>query len=450
MGGPRPHLSKSRYLAGVQCAKRLWLECHSPQARAEPTPAEQALFAQGHEVGRLATLRHPGGVRVDDDPRRHARAVQATAAAMQAAAPAIFEAAFEHDGVRVRVDILARSGRGWRVEEVKSSLSVKEVHVDDLAIQLHVLGGAGVAVAAAGITHLDRDYVRGAELDVHGLFRFADLLDTARAAERAVAPNLAAWRAQLARAEPPAVAPGPQCDRPYACPFADLCVPARPDDAPPGGGERVVPGVRARLDALAYPVHFLDFETFAPAIPRYPGTRPYQTLPFQWSDHVLDEGGHLTQREFLHGEDSDPRRPFLDALLAALGDAGSIVVYSSYEQRQLEALARAFPADAAGIERVVARIVDLLPIVRAHYQHPAMHGSFSLKAVAPVLAPDLVYDGIAEGTAASLAYEELIAPATAPPRRADLAAALRRYCATDTLALVRVSEALRARDGAGA
>lgn len=476
-----PLLSKSRYLAGVQCAKRLWLECHAPQARAEPTLAMRQLFAQGHEVGRLATLRYPDGVRMDDDPARHDQAVRATAVAMRAGAPAIFEAAFAHEGVRIRADILARTPRGWRLEEVKSSTSLKDVHLDDLAIQLHVLRGAGVPVNEAGITHLDPTYVRGAELDVHGLFRFVEL---PAAGCRDVAANLREWRRQLALDEPPAVAPGAQCEAPYECPFADHCVPAPgpysvrrlpgyarlaaaaavddvrrlPADLPltaiqaravtalRDGREQVAPGVGECLDALRYPVHFLDFETFAPAIPRYRGTRPYQTLPFQWSNHVLASDGSLARREFLHGDDADPRRPFLDSLLAALGESGSIVVYSSYEQRQLETLARAFPEDAPRIERVLARLVDLLPIVRAHYYHPDMDGSFSLKAVAPVLAPELVYDRIAAGTEASAAYEELIAPATAPGRRAELAAELRRYCATDTLALVRVRQALLARD----
>ena len=33
---------------------------------------------------------------------------------------------------------------------------------------------------------------------------------------------------------------------------------------------------------------FMDFETMDWAIPRYPGCKPYQQVPFQWSVHMVD------------------------------------------------------------------------------------------------------------------------------------------------------------------
>ena len=57
--------------------------------------------------------------------------------------PAIFEAAFEHAGVRVRVDVLERRSRGYcGMNEVKSSGEVKDHHYDDVAVQIYVLRGA--------------------------------------------------------------------------------------------------------------------------------------------------------------------------------------------------------------------------------------------------------------------------------------------------------------------
>jgi hypothetical protein len=43
-----------------------------------------------------------------------------------------------------------------------------------------------------------------------------------------------------------------------------------------------------------------------PAVPLYPGTRPYQTLPFQWSLHEVDSEGAVSHREFLAESDVEP------------------------------------------------------------------------------------------------------------------------------------------------
>ena len=56
---------------------------------------------------------------------------------------AIYEAAFSHDDVFVKADIVVRNRGGWDLYEVKSSTSVKEHYWDDVAIQYYVLSGAG-------------------------------------------------------------------------------------------------------------------------------------------------------------------------------------------------------------------------------------------------------------------------------------------------------------------
>ena len=94
---------------------------------------------QGREVGKLARRLFPGGVEVrTGDPEEAIRITQELIANPDI--PAIFEAAFEHDGVFVRVDILHRRRDGrWRLIEVKSSASLKEEHLEDVAIQYRVV-----------------------------------------------------------------------------------------------------------------------------------------------------------------------------------------------------------------------------------------------------------------------------------------------------------------------
>jgi hypothetical protein len=67
-----PMLSKSKYLAGLQCPLRLWHQCFNPDLASPVSPSQQALFEAGHEVGRLATRLYLRGVLVESDPLRHA------------------------------------------------------------------------------------------------------------------------------------------------------------------------------------------------------------------------------------------------------------------------------------------------------------------------------------------------------------------------------------------
>ncbi|RLB28574.1 MAG: DUF2779 domain-containing protein, partial [Deltaproteobacteria bacterium] len=131
-----PMLSKSRFLAGLQCPLRLWHQCYNPHLAAEVSPGQQALFDAGHEVGLLATHLFPGGRLIEEDYLHHNEAVEATREAIgDPSLPALFEAAFIYDDVRVRADILERRDDGrWNLIEVKSSTSVKEAHLMDVAI----------------------------------------------------------------------------------------------------------------------------------------------------------------------------------------------------------------------------------------------------------------------------------------------------------------------------
>jgi hypothetical protein len=88
---------------------------------------------------------------------------------------------------------------------------------------------------------------------------------------------------------------------------------------------------------------------------------------------------------------------------------------------------------------------DLLPVVRAHYYHRDLQGSFSMKAVLPKVAPAMDYAGLDEvqdGGGAQAAYLAAIDPATTAGRRDELGAKLLDYCERDTLAMIEVEKAL--------
>src|SRR5208283_3798962 len=169
-------LTKSKFVAGLQCLKRLYMSVHQPELAAQPDESSQSIIDQGQEVGLLAQQMFPGGVAVES--RNREEAIRATRELIgNPEIPAIFEGAFEHRDVFVRVDILQRrQDRRWRLIEVKSTTDARDHHLDDVAIQHRVVARSGVDLAASCLAHVSREYVyAGGSIDVHRFFRIRNL-----------------------------------------------------------------------------------------------------------------------------------------------------------------------------------------------------------------------------------------------------------------------------------
>jgi hypothetical protein len=210
------------------------------------------------------------------------------------------------------------------------------------------------------------------------------------------------------------------------------------------GREYISEKLQEDLLVVAYPIHFLDFETIGPAIPRYTNTRPYQTIPFQWSDHILHRDESLDHREYLCSEDKDPRKEFTQSLLDILGKEGSIVTYTSYEEGIIRDLADYLPRLRNELMGLLDRLKDLHAMIRTYYYHPGFHGSFSLKAVLPALVPDMDYGDleIQEGQLAGLKYLRMIDPSSSHHEKQKIRGDLLAYCGRDTLAMVTIRQEL--------
>jgi hypothetical protein len=212
------------------------------------------------------------------------------------------------------------------------------------------------------------------------------------------------------------------------------------------GKPEVIPGATEILTALPYPRYYLDFETIAPAVPIWAGTRPYAAVPVQWSCHIEQDGGELQHEEFLDLSGLPPMRALAEAMISCLKTSGPVLMYTSYEKGVINGLIESFPDLEEPLQGIVDRLVDLHPIVKAHYYHPQMLGSWSIKAVLPAIAPGMSYatlEGINEGTGASDGYLEAINPGTDPARKRALEKQLLRYCRFDTEAMVEIVKFFR-------
>ncbi len=491
MGRAGHVLSKSTFIRGSQCHKSLWLYKHRYQTRDRIGPEQQAIFDRGSMVGRLARELFPGGVDASPPtPFQYERSVAQTAELVGGRTPVIYEAAFRHEGVLAAMDILVRDGASFRAFEVKSSTSITETYLLDAALQYFVITGSGVPLADISIVCINPSYVRRGRLDLFRLFAGASVLAEVLGLQPLVVQRVEEL-SRVARAkEMPEVPIGPHCRNPYPCDFMGTCwkgvpdysvfdiarleeekkfelyrsgvvsVAAVPDSYPLSDRQRLqvqaersgegVLDLRAIAEfvgSLRYPLHFLDFETFQPAVPLFDRSSPYQQIPFQFSLHRCEGPGEEPSHvEYLAEAGADPRDSFTDALLSAVGGTGSILVYNkSFEVGRLTELAELFVERAPSIEGIIERVVDLMtPFQRLDYYLPSMRGSYSIKRVLPALVPELSYDSLAigDGTAAALAYLGLLEERD-PARRAEVRRQLLDYCRLDTYAMVQIFEVLR-------
>lgn len=483
----RRQLTKSRFLSGLQCARRLWWEYHEPDApELVPDAALEALFDHGRRVGILARERFPGGRLIEVPHTDPEGRVRATRQALGAGATAVFEASFEADGEFAAIDVLLREPRGFRVIEVKMSTSVKDEHLPDIAFQVQLAERAGLTVTGAEVMHLNRECRHP---DFSNLFTRDDVTRQVRGMADSI--DAARRRAREVVEGPlPEVVPSTHCDKPFECPFRSRCWAGMPEHhlytlyragqaeidalrasgvdtvgsipidaegspirrrqvaAVRSGGIQVKPGLANAMHAIRYPAVHLDFETVWPPIPPWPGMRPYDHAVVQVSAHREHADGTVDHSEWLADGPDDPRRAAAEFVLHATEDAACVVAYNArFERRRIEELGDLFPDLRPQLHDVCRRLVDPLPIVREHVYHPDFLGSFGLKAVLPALVPGEHYAGldIAEGSAASVALERMLldGDALAPEQKEQLREDLLRYCRMDTWAMVLLCRRLR-------
>ena len=477
-------LSKSKYLSGLQCHKRLWLEIHKPELAPPPPTGQQRIFDQGTAIGEMAREEFPDGVLIEADHLNIPVAIKQTKEALDNSADTIFEGCFIYDDILVRPDIILQNDLGsWNLIEVKSSTRVKEENIHDVAVQTWVLRRYGLEMKRLFLKHINRDCVYP---DLSNLFKTEDITEPVETVMPTVPEKLSEYKSLLYNSEPD-IPIGQHCSNPYDCPFVSYCWRDVPDhsifnisrlrwsvkerllaenkitiDKLPAdfslnenqlkyveSFETKKPiidrnGIKEELDKLEYPLYFLDFETDNPAIPRFDGMHPFEHFPFQYSCHILDENGDLKHIEYLHKSESDPRKTLAESLTKAIDETGSIIAYNAgFEKGVLNQLARWYPEHAESLQSIIDRLWDQLVIFRKFYTDYRFKGSNSLKNVLPVIIPSMSYENLAvsDGTEAQVTWNEMIRLPESS-QKSKLINELREYCRQDTMAMVNLHQYL--------
>lgn len=479
-------LSKSLFIRGLQCHKSLYLHKYHPELRDEISEEQEALFQTGFDVGKYAQKLFPNGIEIPYDETSHVAQLEMTQAEIEKGTKTIYEATFSHDDIFVKVDILHKDQEGWKNFEVKSSTEIKDVYLDDAAIQHYVLNGSGLPISKVFLVHINNKYIRNGEIDPKSLFTVSDITEFVKQRQPYIVENILKLKEMLGD-DMRDIDIGEHCGKPYPCDFQGYCRQHIPEnsvfDLRKKGVNKYrlyrqgiiemkdIPldilnksqrlqveaflnkadkidkiAIQTFIDKLFYPLCFLDFETFYTAIPLFDGTRPYQQVPFQYSLHIQEnEATELKHFEYLAEPRKDPRRELLIKLIESIPMKSCIITYTDFEAERLHDLAEWFPKYKDRIESLIKNIRDLsLPFQKMDYYHWQMNGSYSLKEVLPVLVPEMSYKGMAisNGGMAMDAY-------FAMSRSSDQGEieSIRRnileYCKLDTLAMVRILERLQ-------
>ena len=478
-------LSKSKYLSAFQCHKRLWLEFHDPEKATPVSEVQQAIFNQGHYVGELAREQYPDGILIDSHYLDISNGIETTNDELAKNPPSIFEGFFQYNDVLVRPDIMVNNNDGtWDFIEVKSSTKVKPENIRDVAIQTYVLMGCKVKIRKSFLMHINRSCMYP---DLNNLFHLEELTDSIKPFIKEMESSLKNLRNILSVNQPPDIPIGRHCDKPYNCAFKTYCwvdVPEysvftiprlnqeKKDNYYKNGVSELIDfkdfgklnetqknylksyktkspiidkdAIQNELENLVFPLYFLDFETYAPAVPQFEGMHPYEQFPFQYSLHILQKDGSLIQKEYIHDNKTDPRQQIAKQLVNDLGELGTIISYNaSFEKGIISNLSKFIPNYSNQLELLTNRFWDQLLIFRKYYFDYRFRGSNSIKSVLPVLVPNLDYKNleVQEGKQAQIVWDKMT-QLPVGKGKAKLKSQLLEYCRMDTLAMVEIHNKL--------
>lgn len=482
-------LTKTHFVLGKRCQKALHFNVFSPELANQSSNLELKLRREGTEVGKYARSLYPDGVLIDSQDVEVA--LKETQKNIHEGALTLFEAAFRFDNVVIRSDILTRQSvnDSWKLYEVKATTyksndeARKEDFRQDIAIQVWILQRSGITLDGAYLMHLNSESIYP---NLESLFIAKDYWPEITPLLTDIPTELDKLKKLLQTRALPNVPLGPHCEHSEGCSFKDTCW-----NHIPKPSVFDIPNCRQRwkhfedgriaahqlsesdfqssthlrvlkcyqenqpffdkqlacemLQHWEYPLSYFDIEAIAYPLPRYPSSRPYQNLPFQFSCHIQrDENSELEHYEFLHDENNDPRLAFIQKMLGVIPQSGSVVVYhQTYEISRFKELAKDFPEYAQDINDLIPRVVDLKKVIMDTVYYPAFLGSFSIKKVAPILLGNQAsyhHLEVDDGIEAMLAYQEMLNLSAHDLKKEKLFEDLLEYCKQDTLLMVHLHQ----------
>ena len=492
-------LSKSNFLQYLRHPAWLWLEKHNKSILPLIDDNTQAIFDAGNLFESYAEQLFPDGVTLgyktngQFDGKKYWALPDTTKRALKEKVPVLFQGRLEVEGITCIFDVLERNENGtYNLYEIKSSTKAKPEHEHDLAFQTIVLEKSGLSIESIFVIHVNNEYVRNGDIPPEEITDVTEVTSAVRAKLPQTVIDIENAIAVMEATEMPDPSPrhaglgsfsawleiynilNPRLD-PYS--IYKLCTPGAmrigeledegiqtigdiPDDEnltvkqryqvqATQLGTRIIKHdeIETFLETFQYPLYFFDYETLASVVPAFDGMRPYQQVPFQYSLHILQSPtAPLEHREFLHTENTSPVPHLVEQLKRDIGTTGSVVVwYQGFEKGCNTTLAELMPEHREFLYALNDRIVDLMiPFSEGWYVDKDFFGSASIKAVLPVLVPELSYKDLAihDGGTAQNTWMSTVLGGKNQDRKDTIMKDMRTYCTLDTLAMVKIWEIL--------
>lgn len=469
-------LTKSLFLTYLDCPLHMWLRSRGTKGLEDSLFAkhikEQGYIVEGYAKTYLQLL-------VERN--------YSTGSQLQ------FEVTLREEAFESRIDALIYDAEEavYDLYEIKSSTSVHQEHFYDVTFQT-LVARSSIPVRHTYVLHLNREYVRRGELALSKLFTIEELDGkVAQLSDEVIYLRHRAMTVLGLEKMPTEL----HCYKPSTCSYPEYCFPdleeysiydlgrttkkqfqvllehniARivdiPDRFPLHNKQQQQyeatktktpfidrQAIQNELKSLTYPLYFLDYETFQEGIPRFDGYQPYQQAVTQFSLHICRNEEAAVAGEFDHAEyvattQEDPAKALAAELCRVIGQTGSVVVWNKeFECGRNEELATLCPEYAGQLLGINERIYDLMEIFsKGYYVDYRFKGSASIKKVLPVLSPELSYEvlAIGEGTAAMLAWYEMVYGNVSERRREEIRKDLLAYCKMDTWAMVEIWRKVR-------
>ena len=474
-------VSKSEFLLFKKHPCWLWLFKHERSKLPKVDANLQRLFEDGKELEKYAERLYPGGMHGSSD---------------LGPGTIHFQKKFKFEGFECTSDIVkVKEDCSLELIEIKSSTEAKKDHIFDLAFQKRLIEMTVARVSSTAVLHINNKYILNGDWDPEQLFTLtdvtqdvesyesidADMAEALRVANLPTMPDASIrhcgghdgdikkdWLKVLKELGP--IPKGCIYELPYLKieQIAELEdqgiieITSIPDDYPlrkdqlrlrdalrRGTCEINKDALTEFIASLKYPLYYLDYESLSLSVPAFQNTWPYQQVTFQYSLHIQNEpGGELSHEDHIHDSDEHPFPIIATKLRQEIGDTGSVIVWNqTFEKGRNEELGAHVPELKDFFEDVNFRLVDLMvPFKKGYYDDPSFLGSASIKKVLPVFAPDLKYEDleVKEGKSASRLWREAIIDGSmSDEKKQETLTNLKSYCELDTLAMVRILEAIQ-------
>ena len=484
-------LTKTDFKYYLDCPESLWLLKNKPEVypKGEFSLFAEKLIKEGYEVEAYAKKLFANGMDLPD----YSSPAQ-TLKALTNSHKVYFQPSFiTNKTVFARIDVLERLVDGtWHVYEVKSSTSIKKDRkhrqIEDACFQKYVLNECGYTVSKVSIIHLNKTYVKQGSIDANELLVITEVTDAVDGIYSRVVNQINAASNFITKESiNETVCSCKYKTRSNHCDSFNYFNTDIPEysvyeigrisekkviqlveegntsilDIPldfelNSKQQTQVESIRKQqpvinrnaiastLSKLEYPLYFVDYETYASAIPKVDGLSPHKHLVFQVSIHTLTQTGELTHFEWL-GDTMELPKDMLNKMQEITGQQGTFISWNApFEMSRNKDMIEWLPEFTGYLMYVNENMFDLMNVFKEDYVDYRFHGSTSIKKVLPVLCPQFSYADleVQDGTMAMDTWGRMV---TDPNFEEDIDQTrknLLAYCKLDTLAMVKIYEKL--------